>query len=588
MSAMRRRRRTLALLPVVAVAVAAAACGGGSPARTTASTRRSPFLSGGFPAPVTPTKGGTLKAVMDKNIDCWNGLSYYGLSWSVYYFMARGLYGYPNTVKEPDTDTPQPDLAAALPTVSADGKTYTVKLRPGLTFPDGTPVTSKDVKSTYEYMLDPNIQCNTLGPPASGYYSVIKGADAYMKEMTDSKGKNNIGISGITTPDNLTTVFQLNNPSGSFIRLLAMGWSYIREASQTQHKSTQLSPPYVGPYKISNYVLDKSMTIVREPTWSKDVAAGVPEPANEDNIDGIQVTMGVPQDIQLQEIKSNQADMSLHYDVPTGADLAAVAHDPQYADRYFSNADNAVDFGLFRTDRTPFNRVALRQAVNHAIDRQELVKIGSGPITRGAWSQILSQTLLGRQQPTDLYPSTPDVAKARALIAAARVPTPIRVELVYETEPPAPALAASVKADLDAVGFNVTLKAFDPSTYYGYLGDPTSTWNLGMDTWGADFSDAVTFFRPLLTCPGGRPVGSNYGGFCDPAFDTQVNRIDQVSIGPDRAAQFAQLSTSTMQASAPWWPWANVRRVELISDRVGNFIWGPVKQWYLGTYFIKP
>src|SRR5690348_8534941 len=181
---MTKKRVTPALM-IVAVAALVAACGGGggssnsgsgsTPAATaggagstaaSAGQGSGDFLDGRFPAATTPTKGGRLSIAYDSNIDCWNGLSYYGISWSYFYFMARGLYDYPNTVKQPETDTVQPALAADLPTVSPDGLTYTVKLRPGLTFPDGTPVTSKDVKSTFEYILDPNIQCATGGPPS--------------------------------------------------------------------------------------------------------------------------------------------------------------------------------------------------------------------------------------------------------------------------------------------------------------------------------------------------------------------------------------------------------------------------------------
>src|SRR6476646_6650113 len=178
-------KRVVPALMIAAVAVVVAACGGGgssssssssTPAATAggASTAAAAgsdadFLKGGFPAPTTPTKGGRLTIAYDSNIDCWNGLSYYGISWSYFYFMARGLYDYPNTVKQPDTDTVQPALAADMPEVSSDGLTYTVKLRPGLTFPDGTPVTSKDVKSTFGYILDHHIQCATGGPPSSGH-----------------------------------------------------------------------------------------------------------------------------------------------------------------------------------------------------------------------------------------------------------------------------------------------------------------------------------------------------------------------------------------------------------------------------------
>jgi ABC-type transport system substrate-binding protein len=591
-----RRRRAIPALLVASVAVIAAACGSSSSSSSTSSGAAPPatsggstsdYLNGGFPATTTPTKGGVLKVAANQNIDCWNGLSYYGVSWSFYYFMARGLYGYPNTVKEPDADTPYPDIAASMPTVSADGMTYTIKLRSGLKFPDGTALTSADVKKTYEYMLDPNIQCSTGGPPASGYYSVIKGADSYAKTMTDSKGKTNPGISGITTPDPQTVVFQLTQPNGSFIRLLAMGWSYIREASQTKDEVSALGPPWIGPYKIQQYTPDKSVTIVREPTWAANVAAGMPEDKNDDNLDGIDVIIGTPGDIQLQQLKSNQIDLSWGDDAPVGSDVPAVANDPAYKSRFFSTPDSAVNYGIFKNDKPPFDNVSLRQAVNYAIDRNQLTKISGGTLLRTPWSQILSSTLLGTGQPADVYPNSPDMTKAKQLVQQSGVATPIPIELDFMTDPPAPDAAAAVKASLDAVGFQTTLKGLSDSVFYGTLADSKSTWNIAMLGWGQDFSDAITFYGPLLTCPGGVPTGSNYGHFCDTTFDSSVNKYNAMPVGPDRANGFAQLSTDTMKNQAPWWPYQNRRHIEFISDRVGNFIWGPGKQWYFGSYYIK-
>jgi hypothetical protein len=94
-------RRLMMAIALVAVAAVAAACGSSSSSSSTADTgggattaaAGGDYLNGGFSAAVTPTKGGTLKMAMNDNIDCWNGLSYYGISWSVFYFMARGLYG---------------------------------------------------------------------------------------------------------------------------------------------------------------------------------------------------------------------------------------------------------------------------------------------------------------------------------------------------------------------------------------------------------------------------------------------------------------------------------------------------------------
>ena len=255
--------RVLAVL--LAFSFVAAACGnddGGnnaSPSGTDGSG-----IADTFPDLTEPTKGGILKMAMNDNIDCYSGLSYYGISWSLFYFMARGLYGYPNTIETPDTDVVEPDLATDLPAVSDDGLTYSVTLREGLTFPDGAPVTAADVKATYEYMLDPNIQCATGGPPASGYYNVIEGYDDFTTALTDDPAAA-AELSGIVAVDELTTEFTLSRPDGAFVRALAMGWSFIRPAD-TKHELLEPPPLYVGPYKIEAYTLDQSLTVVREPT----------------------------------------------------------------------------------------------------------------------------------------------------------------------------------------------------------------------------------------------------------------------------------------------------------------------------------
>ena len=91
----------------------------------------------------------------------------------------------------------------------------------------------------------------------------------------------------------------------------------------------------------------------------------------------------------------------------------------------------------------------------------------------------------------------------------------------------------------------------------------------------------------MLTCPDGEPTGSNYGRFCDTAFDTAVQDISQMPDGPARVKAFADLSVSTMKEKAPWWPLTNRRKISFVSERLGNYIWGPGKQFYFAKYFLK-
>ena len=579
--------RGLAVL--LALSFVAAACGSDKPNDTSGGTTTTDAQASGLPDTypdfTTPTKGGVLQMAMNDNIDCYSGLSYYGVSWSLFYFMARGLYGYPNTIESPATDTIQPDLAADLPEVSSDGLTYTVTLRDGLTFPDGSPVTSADVKATYEYMLDPNIQCSTGGPPSSGYYGVIDGVGAY-SDALDADATADAHISGITAVDPLTTEFKLTKPDGAFVRALAMGWSFIVPAS-TKHEVLDTPPPYVGPYKISNYTADQSVTIEREPTWAKNVAAGVPEEADENNIDGIEMKIGVPDDIQLAQLKDSKIDITFDGSAPIGSDVPAVGNDPQYEGRFFSVPDAAVDYGIFRTDKAPFDNVKLRQAVNYAVDRANVAKIIGGELSRSPWSEILSANLLVGSSDDKGEVYTKDVEKAKALVEESGVATPIKVTIAHFADAPAPDVAAAIKENLDAVGFDVSLTGLTSDVYYGFLADQASDYDLAVAGWGQDYSDAITFFGPLLTCPDGEPTGSNYGRFCDTEFDSEVQSISEMPDGPERAKAFADLSVSTMKDKAPWWPLTNRRKISFVSERLGNYIWGPGKQFYFAKYFLK-
>ena len=568
---------------LLAFSLVATACGSDNSDDPSPTTDGSGFPDT-FPALTTPTKGGVLEIAMEENIDCWSGLSYYTTSWSLFYFMARGLYGYPETIESPATDEIFPDLAAEMPSVSEDGLTYSVTLREGLTFPDGQPVTSNDVKATFEYMLDPNIQCATGGPPSSGYYSVIKGFDEFTTALEEDPAAK-ASLAGITATNELTTEFTLNQPDGSFPRLLAMAWSFIRPAN-TPHEVLDVPPSYVGPYKIETYAADKSITVVREPTWADNVAAGVPEGEGDNNIDGLEIAIGIPPDIQLAQLKDNKLDISFD-GLPSGSDVPAVANDTAYEGRFFSTPDAAVTYGVFRTDKAPFDNLDLRQAVNFAVDRELGVKIAGGALVKSSWSEILSQNLMVGPLAETGEVFAFDVDKAKALVKESGVETPIKVALAHITSDPAPEQAAAIKESLDAIGFEVSLIPLSADVYYGYIADAASPFDLALASWGQDFADGSTFFLPLLTCPGGEPTGSNYGRFCNDEFDARVAEIGLMPVGSERTTAYSDLSTSTMQGDTPWFPLSNSRVVSFVSDRVGNYIYGPNKSWYFGTYFIK-
>jgi ABC-type transport system substrate-binding protein len=178
-------KRLLLVLPAC-LALDAAACGGSSSSGSSASGGTSgtavSVQSGTGTGPVT--KGGILKGAVIKDYDYWDGTSYYGDMWAFEFVTGNALLVYPNSVG-PDRDQLIPGVASDLPQVSQDGLAYTFKVRQGLKFSNGAPVTPEDVKGTFERSLDPGGQFDAQ--ISTTYYASIAGYDKYTATGSDGK-----------------------------------------------------------------------------------------------------------------------------------------------------------------------------------------------------------------------------------------------------------------------------------------------------------------------------------------------------------------------------------------------------------------
>jgi peptide/nickel transport system substrate-binding protein len=134
-----------------------------------------------------------------------------------------------------------PGLAAAMPTVSADGKTYTFKLRPGIKYSDGTPVKASDFENTEKRL-------HLLGGPFSSFTDEIVGMDTF------TKGKSMKGdISGITSNDQTGEItVKLTKADTKFLFAIALVSGAPTPAAKSPDKATNDgSIPGAGPFQIS-------------------------------------------------------------------------------------------------------------------------------------------------------------------------------------------------------------------------------------------------------------------------------------------------------------------------------------------------
>ncbi|MFY0614359.1 MAG: ABC transporter substrate-binding protein [Hyphomicrobiaceae bacterium] len=160
---------------------------------------------GAFAAPaLAQKKGGTLNFVVGSKIPSYDGHaeSTFGMIHPIRPFYSLLMRVNPDNPGDP-TDLVCDVCEGSAPKPTDGGKTYTFKIRQGIEFHDGTPLTAHDVVATYQKIIN---------PPA-GVRSIRK---AYFN-----------AVDSVTAPDNTTVVFKLKRPDSTFIPSMAMPFNFI-------------------------------------------------------------------------------------------------------------------------------------------------------------------------------------------------------------------------------------------------------------------------------------------------------------------------------------------------------------------------
>src|SRR5580704_9008821 len=229
-------------------AAVVAACGSSSPTGTPSSstggdlfnptnfnTSTVSWLAANQNASGTPVQGGTLKVEGSSDLSAAADpqAEYETTAFGLERAYTRQLVEYPSSSTFNTAVSLVPDAASAMPTVSADGLTYTFHLRSGLMWntPTPRPVTSQDFQRGILRNCDPTLAPN--GNP--GYYvSTIVGFKAYCTAFESSNPSESpaarakfindgmTSVTGIATPDSNTIVFTLLQPATDFNNILAL------------------------------------------------------------------------------------------------------------------------------------------------------------------------------------------------------------------------------------------------------------------------------------------------------------------------------------------------------------------------------
>jgi peptide/nickel transport system substrate-binding protein len=536
---MKARMAALAAAGVIALA---AGCGSGTSSSGEGSDSGS------------PVRGGILKAGIPGNPDHLDpALSYTNEGWEILEATNNGLLTFKKAAGGPGA-TVVPDIADAMPTISSDNLTYTFHLRSGVMF--SAPVSREVKPSDFKFSIERLFRVDSGGV---GFFTGIAGADAYAKTR---KG----GISGIVADDAaMTLTITLTQPDGTFLDYIATPFAFALPVG-TPDKDISTLPDWrvaTGPYMITGYTPHQSITIRRNPTfksWTPDTPDGY--------IDGIDVAIGVTPEQSVNEIADGQLDWYFESVPPDRlSELKA-----RYPKQVYPFVRNNITYFFMNERKYPFNKLAVRQAVNYAIDRNALVKIYGG---QGTATENIIPPGLGTAY-KKLYPY--DLEKAKQLIQQAGVEGASVTVWGHNTSP-TPSAVQYLAGVLNSIGLKATVKTFDESVYWDTIASEKGDPQIGFTDWNQDYPESQDFIDVALNGEHIVNVGNNDLTNTDiPAYNKMIDEAKRMPLGDARNALWAKLDYLFMKNDASWAPFMNRQWPKFVSTRVHNLVFN-------GNYF---
>ncbi len=504
--------------------------------------------------------GGTLRMVSSSDLDFTDpALAYGRLSWQLGHATCAALVNYPDK-PGPAGSQLTPEVAQALPTRSADRRTYTFRIRPGFTFspPSNQPVTAQTFKDTIERTLSP-----ATDSPLAHYLSDVVGARAYMA----GKASHIAGV--VAGADTLT--IRLLGPASDFLSRIALPAFCAVPSNTPINRNGVRVIPSAGPYYVASYTPGQGVVLRRNPSYHG---------SRSHHFNEIRLAVGVSAQRSVAAIEVGTSDytplglassasstlsaLASRLAARYGSSSAAAGRGEQ---RYFVNPILELDAFALNTHRTLFSDVRLRQAVNYAIDRHQLAALGGGfePLPEPPTDHYLPPGMSGARV-AHVYPLTPDRAKARHLVQLAHAGGATAVLYTINT-PPFPEQAQIVKTGLAAIGIQVQIKTFPQGSLFSRLATPGEPFDLGYIGWEADYSDPSQMLVALLN------DGHNLPPLADRADQRRLAGAGRLS-GPQRYLTYGALDLSLARHAAPLAAFGNASSQDFFSARIGCQTYG--------------
>ncbi|AEV89008.1 peptide ABC transporter substrate-binding protein [Actinoplanes sp. SE50] len=531
-----------------------AACGGSSKSDD---KKGSSAEGAGFNAAVTGVvnpsdkAGGTLNMWTSQAPDSFDpAISYYGWTINMARFFNRTLLAYD---AKPGKDGLKlvPDLASAEPEITEGGKVYTFKLRSGLKFDDGTPITSKDVKYGIERIFAQD---------------VVPGGPLYLQQLLDQGQKypgpykdtdpNKLGLKTVQTPDDSTIVFHLAKADSSFPYMLALpGGGPVPQKRDTGAKYA-LNPASSGPYMFAPGAIQpgKSATLTRNPNWDKST-----DPIRKALPDKVVLTITTNAADMDDRLIAGTADIDAGQSGVQTKARADILRDPKLKANADAPNTGFIRYAAMSTNVAPFDNVACRKAVMYAADPTTLQAARGGPVAGGdIGTNMLPPNILGSDVKYDPYnraQGKAQVEEAKKALTECGKPSGFATKIAVRNNKPAEiATATALQAALKAVNIDASIEQYDGSLISSVIGAPNNVHKKGYGImiagWGADYPNGSGYLQPLVDSRFLVPNGNyNLPEVKDPSIDGLFDQA-AAETDPTKAADlYSQINHKIMDGA---------------------------------------
>lgn len=435
----------------------------------------------------------------------------------------------------------KPGLAKSWET-SEDGLVWTFYLREDVKFHDGKPLTAEDVKWTFDTILDPE----TASPSQSDFAA----------------------IKALEVVDDYTVNVILHNPFPNLLFVMSNTAGGIVSQEAYEKYGDEYGIKYVvgtGPYMFQEWRQGDRIVLVKNPdyNWGPEWMSNT----GPSQIDKIIFRVIPEENSRMMEL--DVGNVHVLKDVPSA--LLQNFEEMEDVD-IFRREATQLGYLAYACDKEPFTDIRVRQAINHAINKEEIVEYvfrGFGEPAHGYLPPALTSEYYADSE-KDAYGY--NVEKAKELLKEAGYENGFEATLSAENSTEYSRLAQVLQSQLKEVGIDVTIQLYDSSSYTAILKEGKQELFLRLYSWPN--ADILDWF--LLSSQFPYP---NHSRWQDEKTDELINKANTMPTWDERSEGYHEVQKYLIE-QAVWAPIYIPERTFAVRSEVKNFKFHPWMPYY--------